>query len=136
MRIGTAIAGALVLAAMAMAVLAFTTGGDGDDPVAATTMTTTATQASGAQAGLAVWVAQGCASCHTLAAANAHGEFGPDLGTSLAGEPAASIRRSIVDPNAEAAENYKAGMMPTDYGTRISDRDLDRLVAFLRAGAR
>ena len=87
MRIRTAIAGALVLAAVAMAVLAFTTGDDdGDDPVAVTTTTTT--QATGAQAGLAVWVAQGCASCHTLAAANAHGEFGPDLGTSLAGEPA------------------------------------------------
>ena len=125
-----------MLAAVAMAVLAFTTGDDGDDPVAVTTATTTATQATGAQAGLAVWVAQGCASCHTLAAANAHGELGPDLGTSLAGEPAASIRRSIVDPNAEAAEDYEAGMMPTDYGTRITKRDLDSLVAFLRASAR
>ncbi len=132
MKITTAIAGALVLAAAAMAILAFTTG-DGDDPVAATTTTT---QASGAQAGLAVWVEQGCASCHTLAAANAHGEFGPDLGTSLAGEPASSIRRSIVDPSADAAAGYQTGMMPEDYGTRIPPGELDRLVAFLRASAR
>ena len=137
MRIATAIAGGLVLAAAAMAILAFTTG-DGDEPVAATTTTTTATQASGAQAraGLAVWVAQGCGSCHALAAANAHGELGPDLGSSLAGEPAASIRRSIVDPNAGAAADYEAGMMPVDYATRIAPGDLDRLVAFLRASAR
>ena len=133
MRITTAIAGALVLAAAAMAILAFTSG-DGDDPVAA--ITTTTTQASGAQAGLAVWVEQGCASCHTLAEANAHGEFGPDLGTSLAGEPASSIRRSIVDPSADAAAGYETGMMPEDYGTRIAAGDLDRLVAFLRASAR
>ena len=132
MRITTAIAGALVLAAAAMGILAFTSS-DGDDPVAAITTTT---QTSGAQAGLAVWVEQGCASCHTLAAANARGEFGPDLGTSLAGEPASSIKRSIVDPRADAAAGYEVGMMPEDYGTRIEPGDLDRLVAFLRASSR
>ena len=81
-------------------------------------------------------MAQGCGSCHTLAAANAHGTFGPDLGASLAGTPAAAIRRSIVDPGAEAAAGYETGMMPEDYATRITPRDLDRLVAFLRAARR
>jgi mono/diheme cytochrome c family protein len=135
-RIATAIAGGLALAAAAMAALAFTAG-DGDAPVARKA-TTTATQATATQArtGLAVWVAQGCGSCHALAAANAHGTFGPDLGSSLAGKPAASIRKSILAPSAHAAAGYETGMMPEDYAARIAPRDLDRLVAFLRAGAR
>ena len=103
--------------------------------VSATT-TATAAFAATTHTGLAVWVAQGCGSCHTLAAANSHGTFGPDLGSSLAGEPASSIRRSIVDPGAEAAANYEVGMMPEDFATRIAPGDLDRLVAFLRASAR
>lgn len=137
MRIAPAVAGALVLAAAAMVALAFTSGDDGGNPVAAPATTATTTVASDAKArtGLAVWVAQGCGSCHTLAAANAHGTFGPDLGSSLAGEPASSIRRSIVDPTADAAADYEVGMMPEDYGTRIAPGDLDRLVAFLRKSA-
>jgi mono/diheme cytochrome c family protein len=135
MRIATAVAGGLVLAAAAMVALAFTAG---DEQVASPATTVTATVASTAKThtGLAVWVAQGCGSCHTLAAANAHGTFGPDLGSSLAGEPATSIRRSIVDPRAEAAADYEVGMMPEDYATRIAPGDLDRLVAFLRVSAR
>ena len=134
MRIAPAVAGALVLAAAAMVALAFTSGDDGGDPVSTPATTAVASNAE-AHTGLAVWVAQGCGSCHTLAAANAHGTFGPDLGASLAGEPASSIRRSIVDPPAEAAANYEVGMMPEDYGTRIAPGDLDRLVAFLRKSA-
>jgi mono/diheme cytochrome c family protein len=133
-RIAPAVAGALVLAAAAMVALAFTSGDDGGEPVAAPATTAVASNAK-AHTGLAVWVAQGCGSCHTLAAANAHGTFGPDLGSSLAGEPASSIRRSIVDPTAEAAANYEVGMMPEDYGRRIAPGDLDRLVAFLRKSA-
>jgi mono/diheme cytochrome c family protein len=132
-RIATAIAGALVLAAAAMVVVAFTSGGEGSRPAKAPATTT----APSAQAdGLAVWVAQGCGSCHTLAAANSHGTFAPDLGASLAGTSAASIRRSIVDPGADAAAGYETGMMPDDFASRFTPRELDRLVAFLRASAR
>jgi len=126
-----------VLAAAAMAAVAFTSGGEGSGGEAAPGPVATAATAPAAQTrgGLAVWVAQGCGSCHTLAAANAHGKFGPNLGTSLAGKSAAAIRRSIVEPGAEAATGYETGMMPDDYATRIAPRDLDGLVAFLRAGA-
>ena len=126
-----------MLAAAAMAAVAFTSGGEGPGGETAASPVATAATAPAAQTrgGLAAWVAQGCGSCHTLAAANAHGTFGPDLGVSLAGTSAAAIRRSIVDPRAEAAAGYETGMMPDDYATRIAPRDLDRLVAFLRAGA-
>lgn len=131
MRIATAAAGALVLAAAVMLVLAFTTGGDGEArPV------TTAAVAAPAAPGLAVWVEQGCGSCHALAAANAHGQFGPDLGAVLRGQSAAAIRTSIVAPGASASPGYSTGMMPDDFAARIPAADLDRLVAFLRASAR
>ena len=134
MRLPAALAGCLVLAAAAMVVAAFTTGDDGEGPATATAVTTAA-PAAGTR-GLAVWVQQGCGSCHTLAAANAHGTFGPDLGESLTGKSAAVIRRSIVDPGAEAATGYEVGMMPEDFAERITPGDLGRLVAFLRTSAR
>ena len=138
MRIATAVAGALAIAAVAMAVLAFTTGGDGDERAAAPpTATPAAPPASGrTSGGLAVWAAQGCGSCHTLAAANAHGVIGPDLASSLKGVPASYIKESIVAPGKNAAAGYETGMMPEDYAARIAPEDLDALVAFLKANAR
>jgi len=121
-----------------MAVLAFSTGGDGDDRAAAPTATATSAPTAGAAPagdGLDVWAAQGCGSCHALAAANAHGEIGPDLDANLDGMPAAYIEESIVAPGKVAAAGYSTGMMPGDYGARIAPEDLDRLVAFLRANA-
>jgi cytochrome c oxidase subunit II len=129
-RIATAVAGALAIAAVVMAVLAFTAGGDDEEQAASPTATPTAS------GGLAVWAAQGCGSCHTLAAANAHGVIGPDLASSLKGMPASYIEESIVAPNKAAAAGYSTGLMPEDYAARIAPADLDRLVAYLKANAR
>lgn len=133
MRLATAVAGGLVAAAAVMAVLAFATGDDGTEPAARPAVTTTA--GAGNRAGLAVWATNGCGSCHTLAAANATGRIGPDLGASLQGASAAAIRRSIVAPDDNIASGYSGETMPGDYGTRIEPGDLDRLVGFLRASA-
>jgi mono/diheme cytochrome c family protein len=137
-RIGTALAGALAIAAAVMAVLAFTTGGDGDERAAAPPTATPAAPATGGRTsgGLAVWAAQGCGSCHTLAAANSHGVIGPDLASSLKRVPASYIKESIVAPNKVAAAGYGTGMMPDDYAARIAPDDLDALVSFLLASAR
>jgi mono/diheme cytochrome c family protein len=129
-RIATAVAGGLALAAAVMGVLAFTSGGDGGGQSAATA---TAGQTAG---GKAVWLAQGCGSCHTLAAANAHGDIGPDLAATLKGAPASYVRESIVNPSAHAAAGYSTGAMPEDYASRMTPAELDRLVGFLRASAR
>jgi mono/diheme cytochrome c family protein len=99
-RIATAVAGGLALAAAVMAVLAFTSGGDGGGQSAAPA---TAGQTAD---GKAVWLAQGCGSCHTLAAVNAHGDIGPDLAATLKGAPASYVRESIVNPNAHAAPGF------------------------------
>lgn len=135
MRIATAVAGGLVTAAAVMAVLAFTSGADGDKQPAAPSTATSAAPAAG-HGGLAVWIAQGCGSCHTFAAANAHATIGPDLASTLQGMPASYIRKSIVNPSANAAPGYSTGMMPEDYASRIAPGDLARLVSFLRTNAR
>jgi mono/diheme cytochrome c family protein len=131
-RVATAAAGGLAIAAVVMGVLAFTAGGEPAAPPS------TATPVAGVPAsrGLEVWLAQGCGSCHTLAAANAHGVIAPDLASSLKGVPASYIKEGIVAPNKTAAAGYSAGMMPEDYAARIAPDDLDRLVDFLKASAR
>jgi mono/diheme cytochrome c family protein len=136
-RIATAVAGALAIAAVVMAVLAFTAGGDHEEQAAPPSATPTAPPGGGeTDSGLAVWAAQGCGSCHTLAAANAHGVIGPDLASSLKGMPASYIKESIVAPNKAAAAGYSTGLMPEDYAARIAPADLDRLVSYLKANAR
>jgi cytochrome c551/c552 len=92
-----------------------------------------------ATAGKAVWEAQGCGSCHTLAAAGASGNVGPDLDTALAGDAGSTpladfVRESIVDPDKVIASGFTAGLMPTDFGTKLSQTDLDNLVALITQG--
>jgi mono/diheme cytochrome c family protein len=134
-RVATAVAGALAVAAVVMAVLAFTAGDESDERAAAPP-TATPAASSGERDGLDVWAEQGCGSCHTLAAANAHGFLGPDLESSLEGVPASYIKDSIVAPDKAVAAGFPAGMMPDDYASRISPEDLDRLVSFLQQSAR
>jgi mono/diheme cytochrome c family protein len=111
-------------------------GGDDDDDDAQRTSRRPVAAASSADPGLRVWAAQGCGSCHTLAAAGSSGTFGPDLGETLRGAPRPIIRRAIVDPAAAAAPGYATGMMPEDYQRRMSAAELDRLVAFIDRSAR
>jgi mono/diheme cytochrome c family protein len=97
--------------------------------------TTTAEEPSGSpDAGRAVFLAQGCGSCHTFPPAGTTGTVGPNLGEALAGKDAAFIRQSIVDPNAEVASGYSAGVMPQTYEDQLSPKQLNDLVAFLASG--
>lgn len=72
-----------------------------------------------------------CLSCHKL------GEEGNAIGPALtdvgARRDAAYIRESILDPAAQVAEGYEnfAGIMPTNFGDRITASQLEALVAFL-----
>jgi cytochrome c oxidase subunit 2 len=87
--------------------------------------------------GKQVLAAAGCNSCHTLKAANATGTVGPNLDEVLRGRSAASIRESIIAPNAKVSSGFQLGTMPSSYGTTLSGDDLTTLVRFLqRAAAR
>jgi mono/diheme cytochrome c family protein len=81
--------------------------------------------------GAALFDSQGCAGCHTLKAAGATGTIGPDLDAVLAGEDAAFIKESIVDPSAVVAKGFPDGTMPDNFAESMSPEELDALVAFI-----
>ena len=80
-------------------------------------------------AGKALFASNGCAGCHTFEAAGSTGAVGPNLDESLEGKDAAYVQQSIVEPNAEVAEGYNAGVMPSFQ--QLSEDQVNDLVAFL-----
>lgn len=81
--------------------------------------------------GAQVFANNGCAGCHTLAAANAGGTTGPNLDDVLPGQSAAMITESIVDPNKVIAKGYPANVMPQNFEQTIPAAQLKQLVAYL-----
>ena len=134
MRAATAVAGALACAAAAMAAAAFVVGDDEGERAASAPEPAPASAA--ARDGKAVWVANGCGSCHTFLPANARATFGPNLAATLKGMPAAYRRASLGNPGAVAAAGWEGGMMPEDFGARIRPEELDALVEFIRSSVR
>lgn len=89
--------------------------------------------AAGDDPGNQVFVAQGCAACHSFAAARAGGRVGPNLDTVLLGQSSDEVRTSIVRPNETISEGYPAGIMPEVYGSDIDEESLGALVDYLVA---
>ena len=113
----------------------------GESEAAGSEQTTTAT--TGAQpstsapkgnpaAGKQVFAANGCASCHTFQPAGATGTVGPNLSEALKGKSVAFIHQSIVDPNAVIASGYQPNIMPANFGSTLSAKQLNDLIAFLQ----
>jgi cytochrome c1 len=86
----------------------------------------------------------GCKACHAVdTEPNAKGLVGPNLthigteaATRVAGQSAAEyIRTAIINPGAFIAPNCPAGacgnIMPQDFGQKLSQQELDDLVAYL-----
>lgn len=72
-----------------------------------------------------------CAGCHTLADADATGRLGPDLDQVVPGRTAAQLREDIVDPDAETAQGFPAGRMPSF--DDLGEQQLTELVDYLRS---
>ena len=89
--------------------------------------------------GKQVYTANGCGGCHQLADAGSSGTSGPSLDELAASirangrgkSPEEYIRESIVDPNAVVVEGFAEGTMPQNYGTDLTDAQIDALVAYL-----
>jgi mono/diheme cytochrome c family protein len=81
--------------------------------------------------GAQVFANNGCAGCHTLAAANAGGTVGPDLDKALSGQSAAMITQSIVAPNAKITPGYPSSVMPQNFEQVIPPDQLKQLVDYL-----
>jgi cytochrome c551/c552 len=88
--------------------------------------------------GKAIFVTQGCGSCHTYKAAgpDAQGSIGPDLDklsqyAQTAHQPLATfVRDSIVDPDKYIQKGFPKGVMPKSYKS-LPAADLKALVDFL-----
>jgi cytochrome c oxidase subunit II len=110
------------IVAAAAAFLLLSAGGGSPPPAAS---------APGEPTGRAVFARMGCGGCHTLAAASARGEIGPDLDARVPSHTAASLRAKILDPAATAPDDGAFVEMPRDFGERMSRAELDALVAYL-----
>jgi cytochrome c6 len=97
---------------------------------AATSTATTPTTTSGggntgsAAAGKAIFTSAGCASCHTLKAAGAHGTVGPNL----------DERRPSADKVVERVTEGK-GVMPSFKG-QLTDAQIQSVAAFVSSSTR
>ena len=109
--------------------------------------TTTSTSTGGggdAAAGKAVFTSSGCATCHTFQPAGSNATIGPDLDSAPATDAqadgnmalAAFIKQSITDPNAYIAKGFTKDLMPKDFGTKLSAKQLNDLVAFILSGTK
>ena len=80
----------------------------------------------------------GCSGCHTFAAAGASGTLGPDLAARLRPDAESAgkqlkpfVYQSIISPNAYIAEGYPRGVMPQDFGDKLTNEQLAELIAFI-----
>ena len=80
--------------------------------------------------GAQVFANNGCAGCHTLAAANAGGTTGPDLDETLPGQSVQQVTEDITTPQAEIVKGFP-NVMPGNYEQLIPPDQLKQLVAYL-----
>ena len=109
-----------------------------------------AVQGTSPAAGKAVFTGiGGCGSCHTLAAAGTTGTVGPNLDTRLKSDCALPeskkvrgatlekcIEIAIVDPYKFIPSGYAAGIMPSNFGTKLKPNEITALVNFLATAVR
>jgi mono/diheme cytochrome c family protein len=125
-RLALALAAGLAVAGLTLASLALSTGIGGADA----TTTTPQVAAGEANGGRALFARMACGTCHALAAAGSKGNFaGPNLDQRLRAHTAASLKATILDPPVRRG----FATMPENFGSRMSDAELDTLVSFLLA---
>jgi len=125
----------LPLAALVLA-LAGCGGGKEARPFPETVIGTVASGPSGAAAGKALFVANGCGGCHTFRPAGSEGKVGPDLDNLAAdaqkagGAPDDYARESLENPDAYVVPGFAKGVMPSFSG-KLTDSQIDELVSYL-----
>jgi cytochrome c oxidase subunit 2 len=113
------------------------TGTSTTGTTSSTGTTSTSSSPPSSSAGLSVFTSAQCASCHTLSAAGATGQVGPDLDKLVsyakqAKQPlAAFVHESIVNPDAYVQPGFSKGLMPSNFGQSLTKTQIDDLVTFL-----
>jgi mono/diheme cytochrome c family protein len=137
---GLGILAALVMSAIALVVAAHRSNTTVTVPVPATTPQASgsqATQLTGDALGQQIFVsgtpggAESCGSCHTMKAAGTSGTTGPNLDKELTSDPPSATRESIVDPNKEIVPGYQPNVMPPNYATALTPKQLDAVVNYV-----
>ncbi|HEY80145.1 MAG TPA: cytochrome c [Caldilineae bacterium] len=70
----------------------------------------------------------GCVTCHSIEPGKT--VVGPSM-AGIASKGEDFIRESIVNPDADITEGFPAGTMPQDYGQKLSEEQINQLVAYL-----
>ncbi len=70
-----------------------------------------------------------CRMCHIVAGSG--GEVGPNLSAVGTRRNVESIRKKILDPTSSVVDGFPAGVMPPDFGNRMTAKELDMLAKFL-----
>ena len=92
--------------------------------------------AAGGQAaarGRTLFEAQGCDSCHSIAAVGAEGKLGPRLDT--LDDDADDIVEAITEPREDIVDGYPERLMPADYAQHMNDSEIQALAAFVAAAS-
>lgn len=88
-------------------------------------------------AGKKVFTDAGCGACHTLKDAGATATVGPDLDKVAADAKTAKmavdayVLESIVNPNAYVVPGFPKGVMPPDFKTQLTAKQIAALVAYV-----
>jgi cytochrome c oxidase subunit 2 len=43
------------------------------------------------------------------------------------------LRTAIVDPNSQIVSGFLANLMPTDFGDKLSDEDINNVIAYIKS---
>jgi mono/diheme cytochrome c family protein len=81
-----------------------------------------------------LFASHGCGACHTIAAAGTSGRLGPQLDAILPGVNPAAVEKLITDPP-HTLPPFQAGLMPRNFGSRLSSGDITALATFVSAAA-
>jgi cytochrome c2 len=78
-----------------------------------------------------------CNTCHSLEpdvtlVGPSLANIGADAGSRVSGQSAEEyLRQSIVEPDAHVVEGFSPGIMPSNYGTQLTEQQINVLVAYL-----
>ena len=95
-----------------------------------------AVQTGGAevQLGKRLFYAHGCSNCHTMAAGSYDGRLGPRLDVQSQGNSVNAVIKNIEQPP-DDDKGYEPGLMPQNFGARLSRSDLRALATYINVAA-
>ncbi len=86
------------------------------------------------ECGELLFQSMGCVGCHMINGEG--GGVGPDLTNVYTEKGEDHIRQSILLPNAVIADGYQPDVMPKNFGERLTDQNIDEIIAYFASVSR